>query len=119
MNQDNIKEYCFSKKGVSCDFPFDEQTLVYRVMGKMFLLTDIDGFPISMNLKCDPEKAVELRERYEAIKPGYHMNKKHWNTVLCDGTISDNLILELIDHSYTLVKNSLPKKILIELDSQQ
>ncbi len=115
MTQETIRDYCFSKKGVSADFPFDGKTLVYKVMGKLFLLTGIDGFPISMNLKCDPERAVELRERHEAIRAGYHMNKKHWNTVTCDGSLNDSFILELIEHSYTLVVQSLPKKIQAEL----
>lgn len=117
MTQETIRDYCLLKKGVSTDFPFDEQTLVYKVMGKMFLLTDIDGFPIRMNLKCEPERAVELRERHEAIKAGYHMSKKHWNTIECDGSLSDSFILELIDHSYTLVVQSLSKKLQQELFS--
>ena len=99
-----FRDYCLSKKGVTEEFPFDEQTLVFKVMGKMFALTNVDSF-VSINLKCEPEKAIELREQYDFVKPGYHMNKKHWNTIILDGTIPSSLILELIDHSYDLVTN--------------
>jgi predicted DNA-binding protein (MmcQ/YjbR family) len=90
-------------------FPFDEETLVFKVAGKMFALTNVDNFN-SINLKCDPAKAIELREKYEAIVPGWHMNKKHWNTVNLNGTIPLKLIKEMIDDSYNLVVASLPKK---------
>jgi len=115
MNIELFREYCISKKGVTEEFPFGEETLVYKVMGKAFALAGMDDVPGSCNLKCDPEKAEELRDKYSAIIPGYHMNKKHWNTVIWDGSISDQLILELIDHSYELVLRGLPKKILSEL----
>ena len=105
-----FREYCLSKPGTSEDTPFDENTLCFKVGGKIFAIIDIELFE-SVNLKCDPEKAVELREQYSGIVPGYHMNKKHWNTVMFDGSVSDKLILELVDHSYELVLNSLPKKI--------
>jgi predicted DNA-binding protein (MmcQ/YjbR family) len=89
-------------------FPFDENTLVFKVAGKMFALTDIvDAF--SINIKCDPEKALELREHYDCVQPGYHMNKKHWNTIIIDGTVSDALLKEWIDHSYDLIVRSLSK----------
>lgn len=90
-------------------FPFDQQTLVFKVDGKMFALADIDEFS-GINLKGDPERSIELRERFAGIRPGYHMNKKHWNTVAVSEDVGDNLIRELIDHSYSLVYNSLSKK---------
>ena len=105
-----FREYCLSKPGSTEDTPFDVNTLCFRVGGKMYALVDIELFE-SVNLKCDPERAVELRELHEGIIPGYHMNKKHWNTVKLDGSVPDPLILELVDHSYNLVFNSLPKKI--------
>ncbi len=114
MNIESFREYCMAKKGVTEEFPFDNQTLVFKVMGKLFALTDVDLFT-SVNLKCDPERAVELREEYEGIIPGYHMNKRHWNTVLMDGSIPDTLTMELTDHSYELVVKGLPKKLREEL----
>lgn len=110
MNVEELRDYCLSKKGAEECFPFDDVTLVVKVGGKMFALINLDG-ELSINLKCDPDKAQELRETYNAITPGYHMNKKLWNTVSIDNTISNKLIKELIDHSYTLVYNSLPKKV--------
>jgi len=104
-----LRDYCLSKPGVTEDTPFDETTLCFRVGGKIFALTDIDDFQ-SVNLKCNPERAVELRELHDGILPGYHMNKKHWNTVLCNGSVNDKLILEMVDHSYELILKSLPKK---------
>ncbi|MBK7651360.1 MAG: MmcQ/YjbR family DNA-binding protein [Flammeovirgaceae bacterium] len=115
MNIETFRSYCLSKKGVSEEFPFDENTLVFKVMGKMFALTDLDNFE-SVNLKCDPEKAVQLREEFSSVMPGYHMNKKHWNTVLMDSGISDRLVKEWIDDSYSLVVDSLPKRMRQELD---
>lgn len=95
--------------GVTEEFPFDSQTLVFKVMGKMFALTDIDTF-VSVNLKCDPDRAILLREEFDEIIPGWHMNKKHWNTVSTTGTLDDELIEELITDSYNLVADKLPKK---------
>lgn len=109
MNLEDFRQYCLSKPGTSEDLPFDENTLVFRVGTKIFALTNIDDPTLSVNLKCDPERAIELRENYEGITPGYHMNKKHWNTVVPDNTISDNLLIELTDHSYDLVLKSLKK----------
>ena len=103
-----FREYCLNKKGVTEEFPFDKETLVYKVMGKMFALTEADTFT-SINLKCDPELAVELREQYPAIKPGYHMNKKHWNTIDMDGSVKDAHVCQWIDHSYDLVVAGLKK----------
>ncbi len=108
MNIEEFREYCMAKPGVTEEFPFDEVTLVFKVAGKVFVLTNLDG-DWSLNLKCDPERAIELREQYPAIQPGYHMNKVHWNTVMMDGSLSQKLILELIDHSYQLVVDKLPK----------
>jgi len=110
MNIENFRNYCIAKKGVTEEFPFDEETLVFKVMGKMFALTNIDLF-VSINLKCEPSKAEELREQYDCVKPGYHMNKKHWNTVMIDGSAPDKLIFQWVDDSYNLVVNSLPKKL--------
>lgn len=101
-------------KGTSEGFPFDEKTLAFKVGGKLFALLDIDEFT-SVNLKCDPEKAIDLREQFSGVQPGYHMNKKHWNTVVLQSDVSDQLLLELVVHSYELVFNSLPKKIQHEL----
>lgn len=114
MNIEFYRGYCLKKPGVTESFPFDNNTLVFKVMNKMFALCDVDLFT-SVNLKCDPERAVQLREQYEAIIPGYHMNKAHWNTIAIDGTVPDKLILELIDHSYQLIVESLPKKLKEEL----
>ncbi|HCY43610.1 MAG TPA: MmcQ-like protein [Prolixibacteraceae bacterium] len=110
MNIEELREYCISKPGVTEEFPFDEVTLVFKVMGKMFALTNLDG-DWSLALKCDPQRAIELREQYPAIQPGYHMSKVHWNTVMMDGSLSQKLILELIDHSYQLVVDKLPGKL--------
>jgi predicted DNA-binding protein (MmcQ/YjbR family) len=109
MTVDELQDYCAAKPGVSYDTPFGPEVLVFRVMGKIFALAPLDAFT-SVNLKCDPERAIELRERYEGIVPGYHMNKKHWNTVDVTGAVPIKLVRELIDHSYDLVKASLPKK---------
>ena len=114
MNIEEFREYCLKKKGTSEGFPFDEETLVFKVMDKMFALTNIAG-EFRINLKCDPEKAIELREQYPAVIPGYHMNKKLWNTVIVDGTVSDKLIYEWIDNSYDLIVAKLTKKKQSEL----
>ncbi len=108
MNIESIREYCLSKKEASEGFPFDESTLVFKVFDKMFALMDLDS-DLSINLKCDPVKAMELREKYPAVTPGYHMNKKYWNTVMIDGSVSDSLLKEWIDHSYDEVIKKLPK----------
>lgn len=109
MNIEAYRKYCLSKKGVTEEFPFGEQTLVFKVMGKMFALTDVEVFE-SVNLKVEPEMGIELREKYSSVLPGYHMNKKHWITVMMDGSIGDKLISQWIDNSYNLVSASLPKK---------
>jgi predicted DNA-binding protein (MmcQ/YjbR family) len=109
MNIEQIREYCLKKKGVTEEFPFDEETLVFKVAGKIFLLASLESIPLQINLKCDPEKAVELREEYESVQPGYHMNKKHWNTIIIDGTIPLQQVFEWIDNSYNLVVAGLKK----------
>jgi len=113
---DEFREYCLSKPGVTESTPFGPDTLVFKVMNKMFAVTGIDEFEY-VNLKCDPERAVELREQWAGIKPGWHMNKQHWNSVFTNGSVPDKMILELTDHSYELVVASLPKKVRVELDS--
>lgn len=119
MNLETVYEYCLSKKGVSEHFPFDQDTLVFKVGGKMFALTSLmqweKGNP-SINLKCEPERALELRAEYDAIQPGYHMSKVHWNTVAINQDVQDSFLKELIDHSYDLIFNSLTKKIKEEIN---
>lgn len=114
MNIEEYRDYCIRKPGVTESLPFDESTLVFKVMNKMFALADIDVFN-SINLKCDPELAQEYRAKYPAIQPGYHMNKTHWNTVVLDGSLPEAFLYELIDHSYAMVVQSLPKKTQAEL----
>lgn len=123
MNLEIFYEYCLSKKGVTEHFPFDEDTLVFKVGGKIFALSSLlqwEKNEASVNLKCDPERAQELRAEYEEIKPGFHMSKVHWNTVALNGNLPTGFIKELIDHSYELVFKSLTKKIqneIIELEN--
>lgn len=114
MHAESFREHCLSYPGVTEDFPFDNATLVFKVMGKMFALGNLDEF-VFINLKCDPDYALELREQYDAIRPGYHMSKKHWNSVYVDSGLPHQLILDLIDHSYHLVVKSLTKKLREEL----
>jgi predicted DNA-binding protein (MmcQ/YjbR family) len=111
MDIESFRAYCLAKPGVTEDFPFDEYTLVLRVGGKIFALTGLDADVFTVNLKCDPDFAVDLRERYAEVQPGYHMNKKHWNTVDFTGSLDGALLRELIDHSYDLVVRSLPKAV--------
>lgn len=116
MNLEAFRKHCLSKKGVTEEFPFGEETLVYKVMGKMFALTDLENFE-SVNLKVDPEEGEELREKYASVQPGYHMNKKHWITVLMDGSIPDKMILKWADNSYELVAAALTKSQKSALES--
>lgn len=109
MNILEDRNYCISFPGVTEEFPFDEKTLVFKVTGKMFTACDVDEFE-SINLKCDPVKAIELREMYPEVAPGYHMNKKHWNTVNMRGDLPDDLVREWIRDSYNLVVANLPKR---------
>lgn len=108
MNIEELRDYCLKKKGTSEGMPFGDDTLVFKVMGKMFALSNLEG-DLRVNLKCDPERAIELREQYPAVIPGYHMNKQQWNTVVMDGSIPKKLIAEWIDHSYDLVVAKLTK----------
>ncbi len=116
MDFEKLDDYLLSKKGAAYDYPFDEKIRVYRVMDKMFALTSRD-LPLEVNLKCDPIYALELRSIYSSIRGGYHMNKKHWNTVTADGDVDDSLFCELIDHSYDLIVSKLTKRQRLELNS--
>lgn len=116
MHIEAFREFCLSLAGATEEFPFDEQTLVFKVGGKIFALADVDYFD-SVNVKCDPETAVELREKYNDVKPGYHMNKKHWNTIVVNGDVPDAEILRWVRHSYELVLASLPKKVRVTIQS--
>jgi len=109
MNIEDLRDYCISKKGVEETLPFGPDTLVFKVMGKAFLLCGLDENPIQFNVKCDPEKAIELREHYDCVKPGFHMNKKHWNTIIVEGNANVKLLRSWIDDSYDLVVKGLTK----------
>jgi predicted DNA-binding protein (MmcQ/YjbR family) len=102
MDIEILREYCISKNGSAESFPFGDNTLVFKVKEKIFALVNLDG-DLSINLKCDPALAIDLRERYSSVTPGYHMNKKHWNTVLLDGSVPDKEVFSWIDHSYGLI----------------
>lgn len=115
MQIDELREYCLSKKGVTEDLPFGPDTLVFRIGGKMFALIGLNDPDPRINLKCDPERAVELRMDYDSIIPGYHMSKKLWNTVYTANGLEEELITELIDHSYSLILNGLPKAVQKEI----
>lgn len=110
MNVETFRDYCLSKSGATEEMPFGPDNIVFKVKGKMFALLALDEVPTRVNLKCDPDLALELRDRYEQVEPGYHMNKKHWNTVVLDGVIPEREIRKMIDDSYELVVRSLPKK---------
>ena len=112
-----LREYCISKKLVEESFPFNETALVFKVAGKMFLLVDIESRPLAFSVKCDPTKALELREKYSCVTPAYHMNKQHWNGIVCDGRVPAKTIFKWIDDSYSLVVSSLPKKIQAQFKS--
>ena len=112
MNQLELEKYCLQKKGVSKEYPFDEITAVYKVANKMFVLCrDDSSKDMAISVKCEPLYALELRSLFESINAGYHMNKKHWNTLTCNKEVPESLIYELIDDSYTLIVHSLSKKI--------
>jgi predicted DNA-binding protein (MmcQ/YjbR family) len=115
MNIEELRLYCIAKKAVTESFPFDEDTLVFKVMGKMFALISISESD-SVNLKCDPEYAIALREKYTSVRAGFHMNHKHWNTVLLNDDASDKLIYQLIDHSYKMVIKGFTKKLKLEYE---
>jgi len=121
MDIQNFYDYCLAKKGVTEHFPFDEDTLVFKVGGKMFALSSLSQWErgeASINLKCDPERALELRAQYDAVNPGWHMSKQHWNTVSISGDVDRVLLKELIDHSYDLVFKSLTKKLQAEITAE-
>jgi predicted DNA-binding protein (MmcQ/YjbR family) len=115
---EQLSSYCLSKPAVEETLPFGPDVLVYKVAGKVFLLCPLDTEQLQFNVKCDPDLAIELREQYSCIQPGYHMNKKHWNTIIVDGSIPAKQLKEWIDHSYNLVADSLPKKIKEALGKQ-
>lgn len=115
MNLETLRDYCLKLAGVTEELPFGPDTLVFKVMGKVFLLTPLDTPQHQFNVKCDPEKAEELREKYPDVKPGYHMNKKHWNTVYVTGSIPSEALFGWVKDSYDLVAASLPKKVQQEL----
>ena len=115
MNLEELRDYCLSLKGSTECLPFDDVTLVLKVQGKMFALIPLESTERSISLKCDPEKAIELREQFSAVVPAWHFNKKHWNTVLIDASISNVLLCEWILHSYQMVVSKLPKKLQGEL----
>lgn len=117
MNIEELRNYCLSKPGVEETLPFGPDTLVYKAGGKVFLLTGLDTEQLRFNVKCDPDKAIELREEFPCVLPGYHMNKKHWNTIVVDGSVSSRQLKEWIDHSYELIVNSLSKKLRDEMKS--
>jgi predicted DNA-binding protein (MmcQ/YjbR family) len=122
MNIQQLFEFCQSKKGVTEHFPFDEDTLVFKVGGKMFCLTSLkqwENQEPSLNLKCDPERAIDLRATYEAIEPGYHMSKVHWNIVNFNSDVNDKMMCELINESYHLILKSLTKKIQSEIQESE
>lgn len=110
MDIEMLRLYCLDKPGTEEGFPFGDSTIVFKVKGKIFLLVGLDEQPLRFNVKCDPQKAIELREQYPAVQPGYHMNKKHWNTVIADGSIPKTLLRQLIDHSYDLVSGNKTAK---------
>ena len=115
MHIEELRTYCISKTGVTEEMPFGDGTLVFKVMGKMFAAISLDEVDLRINLKCDPERAIELRASYPAITPGYHMNKTHWNTLFIDMGIPPRLVLDLVDHSYDLVVSGLSTKLKKEL----
>lgn len=114
MNIETLRDYCIAKPGVTESFPFGEDTLVFKAGGKLFLLIGLQEGN-RFNVKCDPERAAGLRDRYQEVQPGYHMNKTHWNTVYMDGALTEKQLFDMIDHSYQLIVKSLPKKLRAEI----
>ncbi|MFT2007557.1 MmcQ/YjbR family DNA-binding protein [Pontibacter sp. 13R65] len=111
MNIEEFREYCLAKPGTTEAMPFGEDTLVFKVCGKIFALTNVNTYSSGINLKCDPTLAIELREKYTCVLPGYHMSKKHWNTIVPDGSVPDKLLQQWIDDSYNLIVQKLPKAL--------
>lgn len=122
MHIEQLRDFCIQKKGVTESFPFDASTLVFKVMDKMFALVSLTKWEegaTNINLKCNPEWSEELRDEYESIQPGWHMNKKHWNTITLNADVSDDFAFQLITHSYELVVKGLPKKIKVALNTME
>jgi predicted DNA-binding protein (MmcQ/YjbR family) len=117
MNIEELRTYCLQKPYVTEELPFGPDTLVFKIGGKIFLLTGLDTINFAFNVKCEPELAIQLRAEHPCVQPGYHMNKTHWNTIQIDGSVADKILMQWIDHSYELIFNSLPKKLQIELTS--
>jgi predicted DNA-binding protein (MmcQ/YjbR family) len=117
MHIEKFRGFCLSLKGVEEGFPFGPDALVYKVMGKVFCISGLNSNPLQFNVKCEPEKAIDLREEFSGVIPGFHMNKKHWNTLVTDGSFSDEQGRQWISDSYNLVADSLPKKVRNELNS--
>jgi predicted DNA-binding protein (MmcQ/YjbR family) len=117
MDLEDFREHCLNKPHVTESTPFGEDVLVFKVAGKMFALAALDEIPVTVNLKCDPDLALELRDRYEQVRPGYHMNKKHWNTVELGGEIPHSDLRKMVDHSYELVVKSLPKSHALKISA--
>jgi predicted DNA-binding protein (MmcQ/YjbR family) len=115
MNIESLREYCMAKKGAEETLPFGPDTLVFKVGGKMFLIAGLEYSPMQFNVKCEPEKAIALREQYTCIIPGFHMSKSHWNTVIADGTLTTKQLHDMIDDSYQLIISGLSKKLQQEL----
>lgn len=116
MTLETLRDFCLSKSGCTESFPFNETTLVFKVGGKMFALMDIESRPVQIALKCDPDRALALREQYEVVQPGFHLNKAHWNTVTIDSTVRWQDLTNWIDHSYQLVLKSLPERVRVEIE---
>lgn len=117
MNIEDIRAYCLTKKGSTESFPFDEETLVFKVMNKIFAIMPLEATEPSISLKCDPELVPELRENYTGVRPGWHLNKQHWNSVVADGSFTEKELIKWIDHSYDLIVASLPRKLKEELNN--
>ena len=115
MDAAELRRWCLVQSGVVEDFPFGPEHSVFKVGGKMFALSTLERTPLEVSVKCEPELALQLRDTYTAIRPGYHLNKRHWNTITLDGSLSDQLVLELIADSYDLVVSALPKRTRDEL----
>jgi len=115
MNLEELRDFCLALPGATEDMPFGEDTLVFKVKEKIFLLTSLDAEKLSFNVKCDPEKAQELREQYSFVQPGYHMNKKHWNTIVVTSSLHNTLFESWIRHSYDLVVAGLPARLRAEI----
>ena len=115
MDAAELRRWCLAQSGAVEDFPFGPEHSVFKVGGKMFALSTLERTPLEVSVKCEPELALQLRDTYTAIRPGYHLNKRHWNTITLDGSLSDQLVLELIADSYDLVVSALPKRTREEL----